>query len=361
MIQTDILIVGGGPAGAQTAKYLSDANVENILIQRNFSFKKPCGGGIRKDGFKEFDLNEEEILKTVNTVAIVHKEIRVNIDISRVGVAIVDRVSFDNSLRLDAQRRGTQLYEASFVSMEVFDTYVVSKIKIKNEYKYIKSNYVVAADGVNSKIRKAINGDEVSSILTHYSDIPSQSFESCDFHLGKDVAEGHYAWAFPHKHGSNIGTVSNSIDALQKLKENLDVDEDIKNFGYKIPVYNNPIFYKKRVFFVGDSASQVLPFTYEGIYYSLASAKILSNIIINKKEPKEYEKEWNDKFSKKFNILLKLQKIFLYNDFMIKVLIKLFSTKSIKQKVLKLWIGEDTIKVNFTFFLKVLKYISKGA
>ncbi|MEA2072272.1 MAG: FAD-dependent monooxygenase [Campylobacterota bacterium] len=328
-----------------------------MLIQRNFSFKKPCGGGIRKDGFEKFDLDEKEIIKTVDTAALVHKDRRVDIDISRVSVAIVDRVSFDHYLRVDAEKKGTQLYEASFVSMEIFDTHIVSKIKRDDVYSYIKSNYVVAADGVNSKIRKAVNGDEVSSIMTHYCDIESQNFESCDFHLGKDVAQGHYAWIFPHKHGSNIGTVANSLDSLENLKLNIDLEEDVKNFGYKIPIYKNPIFYKNRVFFVGDSASQVLPFTYEGIYYSLASAQILSEIIINKENPKEYEKVWKKKFQKKFDVLLKLQKIFLYNDFMIRVLLKLFKSKSIQQQTLKLWIGEEAIKVDFSFFVKVLKHI----
>ena len=33
MTETDILAVGGGPAGATTAKYLSKGEVKNILIK----------------------------------------------------------------------------------------------------------------------------------------------------------------------------------------------------------------------------------------------------------------------------------------------------------------------------------------
>jgi geranylgeranyl reductase len=361
MIQTNILIIGGGPAGAKTAKYLSSANIQNVLIQRSFNFKKPCGGGIRKDAFKEFELDEKEIIKDVNEVVLVHKDKKIMIDISNVGLAIVDRVSFDHSLRLEAQHAGTKLLEATFISMKVFQTHIISKIKLEDEYIFVKSNYVVAADGVNSKIRKIINKDEVSSILTHYCDVKSSASTSCDFHFGRDVAQGYYAWAFPHCDGLNIGTVVNSKASLRQLKKNLNLETDAKDFGYKIPIYKNTVFYKDRVFFVGDSASQVLPFTYEGIYYALASAKILSDTIINNKEPKEYEKEWNEKFSKRFRVLLVLQKVFLYNDFMIRVMMKLFSHKKIHKKILELWVGEHTVTVNIAFFVKVLRYMLRKA
>ncbi|SFV65452.1 Geranylgeranyl diphosphate reductase [hydrothermal vent metagenome] len=354
MRETNILIVGGGPAGAQTARYLSSSNIDNILVQRSLKFKKPCGGGIRQDAFDEFELDTKEIIKKVDEVLFVHNENKIKIDISMVGVAIVDRASFDNSLRVDAQEKGTQILEATFISIEVFSEYLVSKIKIGDKYTYIKSKYVVAADGVNSKLRKLINNDEVSSTLTQYCDITAVEQNTCDFHFGRDVAGGHYAWVFPHSDGVDIGTLIDSTDAFNRLKQSLNIQTDVKTLGYKIPEYKNTIFYK-------DSASQVLPFTYEGIYYALASAKILCDVIINDNEPESYEKVWKNKFHKKFKVLMLLQKVFLYNEFMIRVMMKLFSHKSLHKRVLELWIGKQSIEVNFNFFVKVMKYMFRKA
>jgi len=316
MIETNILIVGGGPAGYTAAKYLSKAGIDNILVQRNFDFRKPCGGGIRLDCFDEFEIDKGLIKKFVDEIALVYKETRIEINIQDTPLGIVDRVEFDSYLRNQAEIIGTKLYEAAFVSLEIFDDYIVSKIKKIDEYIEIKSNYVIAADGVNSKIRKQVNGDYVNAILTNYTDLSSVNYGACEFHFGEEIADKYYAWAFPHASGSNIGTLTDKGKKhIDNLLVSLNIEEHTKILGYKIPHFKDNIFYKNRVYFVGDSASQVLPFTYEGIYYAMASAKILADVIIEKKDPSSYEKKWNKKYYKKFSTLRTLQMIFLKDNF----------------------------------------------
>ena len=356
MIETDILIVGGGPAGAIAAKYLSISKIDNILIQRNLSYRKPCGGGIRTDAFKEFNIDKNIIKKYVDTIAIVYKSQRIDVDISNTQIGIVDRVEFDSYLREDAKKKGTKLYKATFVSLTLFDDFIISRIKKDGEYIEIKSSYVIAADGVHSKIRKQVNGDEVNAALTNYADITSMNCSACEFHFGEEVADKYYAWAFPHAKGSNIGTLAGKDNNyINNLFSNLNIDEKAKIFGFQIPNFKNNIFYKDRVFFVGDSASQVLPFTYEGIYYAMSSAKILANVIVNKKDPSEYEKRWNKKYYKKFTTILKLQNIFLKNNFMIWVMMRLFKNKYFQKQVVNFWLGKREVNINFAFFVRVIK------
>src|ERR1700694_1074303 len=43
----DVIVVGGGPAGATAAKVLGDAGVSTLLLDKSaFPRDKPCGGGI---------------------------------------------------------------------------------------------------------------------------------------------------------------------------------------------------------------------------------------------------------------------------------------------------------------------------
>lgn len=358
MLETDILIVGGGPAGATVAKYLSLANIPNILIQKKFNFKKPCGGGIRVDAFEEFNLDKKIINKYIEKIVLAFKDKRVHVDITQTPLAIVERRAFDSYLREEAKQAGTELYEAKLLEVKIEDDYVLSAINFGGEIKTVKSRYLIAADGVNSSIRKHLSGERVSALLTNYADIEDNSLQDCEFHFGADIADKYYAWAFPESGGTNIGTLADGTKPyMQNFMNSIDVKEAIRVNGYKIPEFNKPLFYKERVFFVGDSAEQVLPFTYEGIYYAMSSAKILAETLIDKADPLEYEQRWKHKHLKKFKTLQRLQKIFLHNDFMIGIMMRLYKNSSVQKRMMELWLTNKEINIDFKFFLKVLKRV----
>jgi geranylgeranyl reductase len=356
--ECEILIIGAGPAGSTLARELSRKNVTTILIQRNLTFKKPCGGGVRIDTFDEFGLDKKYIKRYVDTVALVFKQKRIKIDISENPLAIVERREFDAYLRDEAQKEGSILYEATFVSAEVQDDRVISTIKFSDKTEIITSKYLVAADGVNSKIRRLINKDNVPGLMTEYADMKNLTSDDCEFHFGDKIAAKEYAWVFPESNGTNIGTIKNgSLAYMSNFENSLGVCEDHKVYGYNIPKYDKALFYKNRVFFVGDSAAQVLPFIYEGIYYAISSAKILADVLIAGYEPGEYEKRWNKKYLKKFQTLKTLQKIFLYNNFMINIMMRLYQSKTVQNQMIDLWLRDKEIEVNFMFFIKVLKKV----
>ena len=358
MIETEILIVGGGPAGATAARYLSKSNIPNILIQKKLNFKKPCGGAIRLDAFNEFDINKNMIKSYVDKVVLIFKKEKITIDIRSTPLAVVERSEFDNYLREKAVQEGSVLYEAKLLNLEKKDNYIISTIKFKNKIEIIKSNYVIAADGVHSSIRKIINGDKVSSLLLNHNDVQNFNCKNCEFHFGSKIAGNYYAWAFPNSNGTNIGTLANGKKPyMNNFINSLGIEQVSKFYGYKIPEFDNNIFYKDNVYFVGDSASQVLPFTYEGIYYAMSSAKLLSEIISNHSEPEQYQIKWEQKYLKKFTTLKKLQKIFLYNDYTISLMMRLYKSRIIQNKMVELWLKDIEIKINFNFFIKTLRYI----
>lgn len=354
--ECEILIIGAGPAGATLAKELSKNGIDTVLIQRNLNFKKPCGGGLRVDAFEEFGLDRAQIKKDVNKIILAFKEKRVTLDIKENPIAIVQRREFDSYLRDEAQKAGSTLYEATFVDAKRKGDSMLSSIKVEDKLHTIKSKYLIAADGVNSKVRRVLNGDAPLSLMTSYADLVEFESNDCEFHFGKKIAAKEYAWSFPESNGANIGTIiQGDTPYMQNFEEYLGVDEPHKRFGYKIPKYNKILFYKERLFFVGDSAGQVLPFTYEGIYYAMSSAKILADVLVRGAEPSEYEKEWNKKHLKKFETLKKLQKIFLYNDISISIMMRLYQSESIHKKMIDLWLRDRDMDINFRFFMRLFK------
>jgi len=99
----------------------------------------------------------------------------------------------------------------------------------------------------------------------------------------------------------------------------------------------------------------VLPFTYEGIYYGMKSAKILSEVIIEGCNPESYEERWNRLYLKKFWILSRLQKIFLHHDFMIHVMMKTLERPEVRKKLLTLWMDQYTVTLNMRFFTTLFR------
>ena len=63
MLRTKVLIIGGGPAGSTAARFLAKEGIDTILLERNFSFVKPCGGGIPDAAFDELGIPRNIIKK----------------------------------------------------------------------------------------------------------------------------------------------------------------------------------------------------------------------------------------------------------------------------------------------------------
>ncbi len=355
MKKTKVLIIGGGPAGATTARYLSENGIDNILIQKNCRYRKPCGGGIRYTAFDEFEIDKNIAHKKVEKINIHFKEKKVFIDIKDTPIFIVDRSSFDKYLRKKAKAKGSEIIEGSFIDFSIDKDTVVSTVKTKDSFIKIKSSYLIAADGVNSFIRKKVFGKHINRIGVNFIDIPGIHTDSCSFYFGQEIAYKYYGWVFPHYTGINIGTYKGKIKNFLRF---LNIKQQEKIKGFFIPVWekNTPLF-KERIIFVGDSGGQVLPFTFEGIYFAMKSGKILSDVISKEKPLYTYEKTWNGLFFKQFDSLKKLQNVFLRNDFFISVMMKLFENDYIKREMIKLWLGKRNVEVDMKFFIRVLKRI----
>ena len=349
----DIIIVGGGPAGSMAGKYLAKAGKRVLLLQKDFSFKKPCGGGLRMDAFDEFNINKSLVKKSVTEIVLETKKRSIEFDISATPLAVVDRVEFDDRLRQDAVGAGVEVLEEKVSNVTILD----SSVKVESNAKVYESKYLIAADGVLSSIRKKLRAEKVPSGLTHYSDISDFKTDKCHFYFGSTLSNRAYAWRFPYGDGADIGTFApqNSKKFMFNLFNFLGVAQKEKIKGYNIPQWDKPLFYDNRVFYVGDSAGQVLPFTYEGIYYAMKGAKIVAEVIGEGADSSEYEKRWNRLYLKKFRTLKYLQKFFLKNDFMIFVMMKTLEKPSVKRKVLALWMDKYEIKINMGFFLRTIK------
>ncbi|HMW02939.1 MAG TPA: FAD-dependent monooxygenase, partial [Acidobacteriota bacterium] len=108
-----VVICGGGPGGAVAAQKLAQSGVETILLEKNFTRIKPCGGAIPPALVREFDIPEHIIERRVQAVTVYAPSGQsVQLDTSTSFVGMVNREAFDSFLRDRAAQAGALIVEA---------------------------------------------------------------------------------------------------------------------------------------------------------------------------------------------------------------------------------------------------------
>ena len=321
-----ILVIGGGPAGATAGRLL--AKDFDVTLIQDRDWDKPCGGGTKSKIFNEFQIPNDIIKHQLDYVLVRYKNEQIKIDLKGKNLSIVIREEFDKTLRNLAQKAGAKVIYGKFKGFENKKAI----IKINNEKILFDFDILIAADGVNSSVRKAINLPPVPKIITHYARINEYKVKTCEFFFDRKLGGDYYAWAFPHENKTHIGSVGESF---KNLCDYLGIN--VKPKGYFIPTWQENIqMQKENIYFVGDAAGHVMPLSFEGIYYAIKSAEILANSIKNNLN---YTNEWNKRFAKEFKFMKTLENIIkkpILRDLMIKA--QKFNT--IQNISVNLWLGK---------------------
>jgi len=358
--RTDVLVVGGGPAGATAARVLAEKGREVLLLEKDRGYSKPCGGGVSLGIFEEFNLPRTSIKKEVYGLRLVSPtQNQVDIPLPGRPVALVERKEFDETLRLKAEQQGARVIEGEFLRI-LDEKRGLALALIGGEKAEIQSGSIVAADGVNSRVRTSLNIKPLPALWTCSSLIQGQR-EFCEFWFGASESPYSYSWIFPTAAGLSVGTGALEARNLQKLFHNfLDrsgLEVPVKRRVYKIPVWQGKLFNRKNILFVGDAAGQVLPLSYEGIYYAMKGGEMAARAILEGK-PGDYKKMWKGEFRKRFLLLDTLKNYFLKNDASTEKMIALHRHPEVQEISLRLWLRQEDRRHTLFHYLKLLgKYL----
>lgn len=359
MLRTQALIIGGGPAGATAAKFLARAGIDALLVERNRSFVKPCGGGVPSTAFKELDIPVRTIKRSVNKIKVVSPFARaLPIELEGGSISIVERGDFDAALRQEAEKAGAGIIEGEFKHFRNMGNTLTSVIAVKGENTEVAADYVIAADGVNSRVRSALNIKPAEAFLTVSEKIKGADTDSCEFWFGSSHAPRLYSWVFPQKDSLSVGTGSLEPRRIRAFWEMFVKKRGLRSQGilrgYKIPLWQGDLYNSGNILFAGDAAGQVMPLSYEGIYYAMKSGEFAARAVLEGKAG-NYKKMWQKRFQRRFSIMKRLWEHFLKDDLHAEKLVALHEKPSVQAASMSLWLKKDHDKRSLLSYISLFR------
>jgi geranylgeranyl diphosphate/geranylgeranyl-bacteriochlorophyllide a reductase len=356
-LKTSALIIGGGPAGATAARYLSEAGVDNLLAERDLSYVKPCGGCIPSGGFVEFGLPETLIKRKISRIVIVAPSgKRLEFGLNGGQLFITERGFFDSALRSIAAQKGTWLIECELTGVERNNGSFVARLIRKSDKEIITvhSDYLLAADGISYKTGECLNIRRHEHLYTISTNVPGFEGDACEFWFGEKNASTFYSWLFPSDGRASIGTGGCSPGELHTLFDNFikrrfGADSNTPSFNvnnihpkiFPVPSWRGKPYSVGNALFLGDAAGMVMPTTYEGIYYAMKSGQLASQAIIEGAVDK-YQEIMEDKFRYRFLLMNRLRKFFFRNDQAIERWVEMHDNFEIRELAMSLWLRKQT-------------------
>lgn len=298
----DVIVVGGGPAGATAAHDLSKAGRRVLLLDRAGRVK-PCGGAVPPQLLRDFDVPESLLVARIDTARIISPKWRtVDIPVGDGFVGMVDRDVFDEWLRVRAMDAGTERRVGTFTHFSrdaeghAVLTYTDGRSR-SGETRQVRGRMVIGADGALSPIARQCvpNAHKARHVFAYHEIVKSPTLSQdanfgaarCDVYYQQPLSPDFYAWVFPHGDTTSVGTGTlqkgfGLKEAVAKLRRDTGLDqmETLRREGAPIPIKPLPQWDNGRdVVLAGDAAGVVAPASGEGIFYAMTGGRFAAQAV----------------------------------------------------------------------------------
>ncbi len=321
----DVAIVGAGPAGLLVARRCAESGLDVHVFEEHSLIGEPthCTGVISLEVAELVKIPDEIVLSRPSR-ALLHSPSRDTHEIAwtedgREPILVVDRAAFDQGLADGAVEAGAVIHTATRVTDVTPSEDGVDLVAGGSP---LRARACVIASGVSYRFQRRL-GLGLPGQVVHAAqvELDARAADGVDLFFGRAVAPGGFAWMVPltrdGRTRSKVGAMAtgDAGAALERVLRRPEVECRVEGEpGHPVrrlmPLKPITQTYADRLLVVGDAGGFAKPTTGGGIFYSLLTASLASETLIEAFQRERldagflagYERRWKQRLGRELSV-----------------------------------------------------------
>jgi len=320
----DVAVIGAGPAGLLAARRLAEAGLDVSVLEEHPAVGRPthCTGVISLETAALAKIPDEIILKRLTHARLLSPggarcDLRWHGEGSE-EILVIDRDAFDRELAEQAAVAGALIETGARVDGLAVDDDGVS---LTVGTRTVKARAVILACGVSYRFQRQL-GLGLPGRLAHTAqiEVDAEAADVVELHFGRDVAPDGFLWTVPISRGrpglkigvltrGDAGVCLDRFLARPEVRARL-LSTPRRPVRRLLPLQPIAKTYAERLLVVGDAGGFTKPTTGGGIYYSLVSASLAVETLLeafdegalDEERMSRYETRWQAELGQEFRV-----------------------------------------------------------